>query len=353
MKVETITGPASAAVSIAMGDDALLDDVVGTADSAHAFLRARWFRGPGGDLEVLAARRADGTPLAAIPLAIRSFGPVRIAEVAGPYWPYRSFPHSADMRDEEFVSMLSDPGARRLLGRAWRMGPVLAGDPTADRLVRLAGAAGWKLLERQLGHIFELDLAALRSEGEWPRAKTLRKNRWRERRLAEFGEVACCSFTGADWTAEQRGAMADIERTSWLAGLDEGGDTKFADPACRATWEAIAGDPVLAPMLFGSLMTIGGEPAAFTFGLQAGSTRYYIANNYSEKFGKFGPGKILLYKDFAHCAGLGVDRISWGAGDAGYKSEMGATPGPAIRDLLFVRGAGLAALLRPLFERTG
>jgi len=353
MKVETISGPASAAVSVARGDDALLDEVAGAADRAHRFLRAQWFRSTDDDLETLAACRADGTSLVAIPLTRRRIGPLTLAEVAGPYWPFRSFPISADAHDEELVAMLADSAAQRFLGRAWRLGPAYAGDPTADRLARLAGLAGWRVLERQLGNVFELDLAALRAEGEWPRAKTLRKNRWRERRLAEFGELAYCSFTGADWKAAHRDAMAEVERASWLAGLGEGGDTKFADAACRATWEAIAADQVLAPMLFGSLMTIGGEPAAFTFGLEAGATRYYIANNYNEKFGRFGPGKILLYRDFAECLDRGVSRISWGAGDAGYKSEMGAEASPAIRDLLFVRGAALAALIRPLFERGG
>jgi CelD/BcsL family acetyltransferase involved in cellulose biosynthesis len=351
MKLEAITGPAKSAVSIARLDDATLDALAATADPLHAFLRAQWFRSTESDLAILAARRADGAPLAAIPLATRRFGPLKLTEVAGPYWPFRSFPIAADMGDEELAAMLADSTARKLLGRAWRLGPAYAGDPTVDRLVRIAGAAGWQVLERKLGHVFELDLEALRAEGDWPRAKTLRKNRWRERRLEEFGALDFCSFTGADWTCEQRDAMAAVERASWLAGLEEGADTKFADPSCRAIWEAVAADPVLAPMLFGSLMTIGGEPAAFTFGLEVGTTRYYIANNYSETFGKFGPGKILLYKDFAEAADRGVSLVSWGAGDAGYKSEMGATRGPAIRDLLFVRGPFAAMALRRFFER--
>ena len=44
-------------------------------------------------------------------------------------------------------------------------------------------------------------------------------------------------------------------------------------------------------------------------------------------------------------------RISWGVGDAGYKSEMGAQPGEHLIDLLFVRNALLARLLSPWWER--
>jgi CelD/BcsL family acetyltransferase involved in cellulose biosynthesis len=93
-------------------------------------------------------------------------------------------------------------------------------------------------------------------------------------------------------------------------------------------------------------MTIGREPAAFTFGLEVGKVRYTIANAFDERFARHGPGKLLLYKDFESAAARGIERISWGSGDAGYKSEMGAQPGPAILDLLFVRSRILALPLR-------
>jgi len=341
MKLENIPKSTIAALSITLGDDAQLDVVASAADPAHGFLRAQWFRSSGSELDIVVASRPDGRPLAAISLTCRCFGPIRLGEVAGPYWPFHSFALAADMRDEELVALLADPAAHKLLGKAWRLGPTYAGDSTADRLVRLAEAAGWKVLEWDLGSVFELGLAALR------------KNRWRERRLGEFGDIEYCSFTGSDWTSAHRDAMAQVERTSWLATLEQGSDTKFADSGCYAVWESIVGDVRLAPMLFGSLMTTGGEPEAFTFGLEVGATRYYIANNYNEKFAKFGPGKTLLYRDFASCSLAGITRISWGAEDTSYKSEMGAVSGPSIRDLLFVRGAGTAALLRPLFERAG
>jgi CelD/BcsL family acetyltransferase involved in cellulose biosynthesis len=79
--------------------------------------------------------------------------------------------------------------------------------------------------------------------------------------------------------------------------------------------------------------------------------RYYIANNYDQRFNQFGAGRVLLYDDFARAGERGVRRISWGVGDAGYKSEMGAQPGAHLIDLLFVRNALLARLLSPWWER--
>ena len=229
-----------------------------------------------------------------------------------------------------------------------------------DAVVGEAGHAGTQVAVGQIVGLadvgvvedLELDLAALTADGKWPSTKTQRKNRWRKRRLEEDGgPIREEFFTGADWTAAQRDAMAAIEAASWLGKLEGGGDTKFRDPAMRAYWEGLCKDPALATMLFGSLMWIGDVPAAFTFGVEAGDTRYYIANNYDERFTQFGPGRVLLYDDFARAAEHGIDTVSWGLGDAGYKTEMGAKPGPEMVDLLFVRSGLLASVARKWWER--
>lgn len=327
-----------------------IDAIADAGESRRAFLRHAWYEA-GGAEHWAAARRPGGEPLAAFPLTSQRRGPATIRQVAGCYWPFRSVPLAPDAGEDELAQLLGDRSIRTALGRVWRWGPVYGDDPAARRIAAAARAAGWQVLEKPLGVCFELDLAALRERGEWPSRKTLRKNRWRKRRLAEAGEVACRFGTAADWTAADRDAMAEVEANCWLAALDGGGETKFRDPQQRRFWERCAEDPALSKMLFFSLMTIGGAPAAFTFGIEAGDARYYVANNYDERFARFGPGRVLLYDDFERAAERGVTRISWGSGDAGYKSEMGARPGPEIRDLLFVRGALLAALLAPLWRR--
>ena len=104
-------------------------------------------------------------------------------------------------------------------------------------------------------------------------------------------------------------------------------------------------------MFASSRLLIGGEPAAFAFGIEAGGIRHDIANGYSKRFAAYGPGKLLLYRDFERAADRGITRVDWGSGDAGYKSEMGATEGPEIVDLLFVRSRPLAAGLRRWWSR--
>ena len=328
--------------------EAAIFDRLAEAGPAHrAFLRGAWFAGA--PLKFI-ARDSEGAPLAAFALAERRKGPLALREVGGGYWPFRGVPMAPRVSGEDLARALSTHGPD--LGRIWRLGPAEAGDPALDTLVEAARRAGWRVLTRPLGTVFELDLAALSASDDWPSAKTQRKNRWRKRRLEEEdGAIRTEVFSGADWTPSQRDAMAAIEAASWLGGLDGGGDTKFRDPAMRAYWEGLCTDSALASMLFGSVMRIGDTPAAFTFGVEAGDTRYYVANNYDKRFTRFGPGRVLLYEDFARAAERGIARVSWGLGDAGYKSEMGAKPGAQMVDLLFVRSGILAAVLRPWWER--
>jgi CelD/BcsL family acetyltransferase involved in cellulose biosynthesis len=319
------------------------DAAAEAADPRHAFLRGRWAEAAApGAVTRWAAMRADGSPLAVLPLVDHKIGPVAVREVAGCYWPYRSIAVAADATGGELAAMLQDPRLRRALGPAWRLGPVFDNDPAATRLREAAAQAGWTILTRRLGTCFEIYVAALLAEGPWPRGPTMKKNRWREKQLAKSGPVELHAFSGATWSAAERDAIAAIERNSWLAKLGEEAACQFADSARRLYWESVAADPVIAGMIFGTILNVGGVPAAFSFGLQVGTTRYQIANNFDERFAEHSAGRTLLLKDFERAAAAGVRRISWGSGDAGYKSEMGAQPGPAILDLLFVRPKLLA-----------
>ncbi len=328
-------------------------DLAAAADSRlHAFLRAAWFGAAAGAAPVatLTGRRAvSGEPIVALPLVERRLGWMRLREVPGSYWPYRSFPVASDASEAELTSFLASVEARAELGRAWRVGPVYADDATAHRTMKAARHAGWTVLTRRLGTCYAVDLKGLLATGSWPSGKTLRKNRWLERRLGAAGALEFSTVSGASWSAETFDRLAAIESESWVGRRAGPRDAKFLDPHNRRAWERAVGDPVIAGQLACSLLHVGGEPAAFTFSLRSGNTLYFIANSFSERFAEGSPGRILLYRDFQQAAAAGVETIGWGAGDPGYKSEMGARPGPEILDLLFVRGP-LAALARPLWR---
>ncbi len=328
-------------------------DLAAAADARdRAFLRSAWFGAAAGDAAVatLVGRRAvSGEPIIALPVVQRRLGWLALHEVPGSYWPYRGFPVARDAGDAELTHFFAAAETRADLGRAWRVGPIYADDPTVSPVTAAARQAGWTVLSRRLGTCYRIDLEALAATGSWPSTKTLRKNRWLERRLGETGELEFSNVSGDQWSAETFDLLAAIESESWVGRQ---GDAKFLAPASRSAWERAVRDPILAAQLGCSILRVGGVPAAFTFSLRSGSTLHFIANSYSERFAEGSPGRILLYRDFQQALAAGVETIGWGAGDPGYKSEMGARPGPDILDLLFVRGP-LAALARPLWRSRG
>lgn len=331
-----------------------IDALAEADDPRRAFLRARWFAASANPtLQTTLLHDPGGVPLLALPLVRHGFGPATIRQVAGAYWPFRGIPTDSRASVEMLTVALSGRDARRALGQAWRIGPVVAADAAVTRLREAAERAGWHCLERHVGALFCLDLVALQTTGNWPSNKGRQKDRWRVRQLEKTGPVRIETYTGCDWTSATRDAMAAIEAASWVGQLAEGGDTKFHDPSLRRFWERAAQDPVIAAMFRGAILWVGETPAAFTFGLEAGDTRYCIANNFDRRFEKFSPGRVLLYHDFEDAARRGLARIDWGIGDAGYKGPMGAHADSPVSDLLFVRGSLFAGVLAPVWRRGG
>jgi CelD/BcsL family acetyltransferase involved in cellulose biosynthesis len=344
-----ITPPRAATIACEAGFSAALDEAAAGADPRHAFLRRAWFQAAGGAAAVtLVSIGPDGRVLAALPTVATGPRLLGIRAVPGSYWPLRSFPIAEDARDADLAALLSHPA----LGRAWRVGPVNADDPSASRLVGLARLLGWTVLERRIATSFVLDIGPARAAGPWPRSSTLKKNRFHEKHLAAHGALAWRFLSGADWTPALFDALAQVEAASWI-GERPDADAKFTAPRQRAIWEAAASDPLLAGAMHVGLLEVGGVPAAFSFGIEAGRTRYCIATSYDRRFAKHSPGKLVSYRTYLDAADRGISFFDDGAGDGGHKSVMGETPGPEIMDYLFVRGRALAAVLRPLWARSG
>ena len=322
------------------GASLALDRLAESAAGAHGFLRAAWF-GAAADasLATLVARRAEGAPVAAIPTVSRGKGPLRLREVPGSYWPYRSFPVAGDAGEAELAAMLASPASAKLLGRAWRLGPIYSDDPTGARLAAAAREAGWTVLRRRLATSYRIDLKRLTADGPWPSTKTLRKNRWLERRLEEMGALEFRTVTGADWSAAIFDTLAGIEKESWVGAKADAarhqvpsprepaecgsGRSRIppSPPACRAACSTSAARPPPSPSASGAARPFIISPTAIASAspsaAPAGSCSIAISSSAAE---------------------AGIETIGWGAGDPGYKSEMGAEAGPEIVDYLIVRG---------------
>jgi CelD/BcsL family acetyltransferase involved in cellulose biosynthesis len=345
---------AAVAIEVAVEEGLVpaIDAAAASADPRHLFLRRAWYAAAAGPRpRTVVGRRPDGRVACALPIVTASLPGLR--EIPGGYWPFRSFPVAQDMTDDELATFLSSTETRRALGAAWRIGPVYEDDPTLDRLRRVVGRSGWRALSRHIAPSFRLDIAGLAADGGWPRNSTLRKNRFHEKHLASHGPLEWRFVSGRDWTPALFDALAAVERRSWIQSETDGTDAKFMAPRHRRLWEGAAADPILADAMRAAILDIDGEPVAFSFDLDAGAMKYAIANSYDERFAKHSPGKCLYYRNLVEAMGRGIGMVDWGAGDSGYKRTIGAEPGPAIVDILFVRNSMLAALIKPLWRRSG
>lgn len=325
----------------------IIDEVARRAPATRAFLRAAWYGCmPADAVSTIVARTDDGRPFAALPTIAAQRWLPRLRTVAGSYWPFRSPVIAEGVAPDAIAAMIAHPRFRRMLSPLWRMGPVHADDPLAELVLEAARSDGWTVLTRSLGRTWRLDLAALGRDGGWPRKSTLRRLRGYERSLAAHGPVRVQSISGGEWNPEVVETLAEIERNSWLGEAGRARDPKFLDRRRRQRWLRALEDPAIADALSATLLYAGEWPVAFSFDLRAGPVQYSIASSYDRRLAACRPGKIVTYHQFDHALAAGVVLIDLGAGDSGYKREMGAEPGPEIRDHLIIRHRLLAAVLR-------
>jgi CelD/BcsL family acetyltransferase involved in cellulose biosynthesis len=338
------------------GLSALIDAVAEQADEGHRFLRYQWFAASlaayGGRARTLIVER-DGYPVIALPLG--GFGPVaaRLAAIPGCYWPFRGFPACTDASDGAF-DVLVDRLGQEVNGL--RIGPSYDGDPAVTGLIAAARRRRWVVLDRFVADSYLLDMAAAQSQGSWPRASTLKKNRFHEKHLADHGVLDWRFLSGDDLAAGGFDQLAEIEQKSWIAAHTDGSDAKFTKRGHGAFWRQAAADPVIAGMMSAALLTVDGAPAAFSFDLNLATLKYAIANSYDPAFAKHSPGRLLYYRNLIRALQQGMTKVDWGAGDSGYKSTIGAEPGPAIRDWLLLRPGApsmLGRVLQGMWRRSG
>lgn len=312
--------------------------------SGHGFLRAAWYGADGAEgLRSFLVAGADGAPLAVIPHV--PFGPALAGarKVPGAYWPFRSPLLAPACTPFHLAGALRDPAARSL-GPVWRVGPARRDDPAIVLLRDAAREAGWTVLARPAGTSWVIDCEALRAGG-WPRASTARRIRRIERRLPETGAVSWEAIRGKAWNNSVLEELAAIEAASWIAAKTDGSGAKFLTESQRARWRAALTDPVIADMLCATILRVDGRAVAFSFDLDDGPVRYGIAGSYVSEFSQFEVGKLANHRALADAIAAGQSLVDLGAGDSGYKREMGAVRGYDLDDFLFVRSRTAARVM--------
>lgn len=343
-------------ITLENGFAAAIDAVADRGDKARSFLRVAWYAGTSpdsGGASTLLLRRADGTPLAALPTL--PVGPAILGarRVPGSYWPFRSIPLAADITAEEIEALFAHPAMRRLVSPFLRIGPVYDDDPALAALTGAARDTGWTMLRRHLGTSYRIDVTGQLAAGPWPRKSSQRRLRTYEKQLAAIGALTIRHIAGSDWSPQVLCDLAAIEAQSWVGQDTDGSGAKFLTEPMRAGWLRAVADRTLADMLTATILYLGDRPVAFTFDMLCGNVQYGIAGSYDKEFAAHSPGKLVAYRQYDVALERGITTIDLGAGDSGYKRAQGAVPGPEIVDCLIVRHRPLAALLRRKWEGGG
>lgn len=349
---QTRITPAALTVENVAGAPCVLDTLAEQGLGGHHFLRAAWFAaGANEGSHTLLAKDEHGAPLLAIPAA--PFGPALIGarKVPGSYWPFRSALAARDAQPEQVAAALAAPAARAL-GPVWRLGPVPANDPVTRLLAQGASAAGWRMIVQHTGTVWTINLDALRARG-WPSRSTARKLRRYEARLNTLGPVEWRYVRGTGWDEGALEAMGSIEAASWVTQRTDGSGAKFLRPHQRALWRKALGDPVLANMLCATILMVGGRPVAFSFDLDDGPVQYGIAGSFVSDLADYNVGRLANYRALADAIADGQAVMDMGAGDGGYKRDMGAAAAYDLVDLLFVKNPLAARALRGWWEAQG
>jgi len=333
-------------VRISQGFPESLNALAERAAGPRHFLRDSWYRAGSADDGKTFIAESRGRLLAAIPTT--SLGPSLIGArtVPGSYWPFRSFLVDPDGGVEALAAILSDAETIAALSPVWRVGPVYRDDPAIALIKKAAPRAGWTILLRPLGQTYLFDLGAMLANAAWPRRTTRRRLANYERQLERQGQVGFRTVTGAGWSESVMDALARIESRSWVGQQSDTSGTKFLNPDQRRFWSEALADPAIARCASATILSVGDQPAAFSFDLRSGDVQYSIASSFDEAFASARPGKIVTYRQLQEAGEAGVRQVALGMGDSGYKREMGAVPGPEVIDLLIVRSRPVARILR-------
>lgn len=293
---------------------------------------ARW-RPP---CRYLTLRDENGSPAGVLPLATMQFGPLKFAAGAGHFLPYRGVPlASAPEVREATCATLADALPDLIRARVGlRLGPIAAHDPMCNGLALALRARGWAVATKALGTSFVVDLPQTVAEFNKVCSGIVKRANYYERRLGKAGKLEIAQHRGLaarGWT-KPLDDVAAIERNSWIS---EGrGSVLFDTPQAREFWRRVLADDFLSASFRLWIMYFDGRPISFSCNLDAGNTRYILANLYDAAFKDHRCGNILARHVISGAIEDGRKSIDWGQGNSGYKQLWRAAPAHAVHDLL-------------------
>jgi CelD/BcsL family acetyltransferase involved in cellulose biosynthesis len=276
---------------------------------------------------------------------------VSILALAGYYWPFRAPLIVPDHADESARAMVEWTRSH-LPSIPWRCGPVPRGTPAIESLINAFTSIGWSVMEKRVGETYAVTLNDGFAAYEQGIRALSKKMTYYERRLRRSGNVE--TWTGTRGSAiVQRRVLQDletIEARSWVSARAIG-KPKFIGDRNRAFWNRLLAAREAVETLRPMILYLDDRPISYSLNLDAGNTRYIVANGYDEEFSIHSPGMLLAYQVLRDAAHTGKSVIEWGLGDSGYKSRWGATENLRLVDLLLLPGTARGYLEMQLVKR--
>jgi hypothetical protein len=279
---------------------------------------------------------------------------VKILSLGGYYWPFRGACRKEKMiSSKQFGLKMADMLNSRAPAWALRLSPILDSDEAMQSLSEELHALGWYKFVRDCGKVFEIELPSTVEELYKTVSPSLLRNiRYMMRRAEkELGLLQWQRFAGDSLTSEIIEKAALIEEKSWVTAKQ--GDTKLLGSENRRFWQQVIDSPQPGAEVVLWVLTIAGQPAAFSFHVETERTLFIIANGYDESLAQYSFGSILTHQVMSDAISRGRRLLDWGSGDSGYKQKWGAKGSSSLQEHIFFRPTWLGTVAARVLQRTG
>ncbi len=291
--------------------------------------QAAWLRNigaPAGVTPAIVVGRAEGGEIVfLLPLAVEGRALVRrLTFFASDLCDY-----NVPLLEPGFAAALGADGFRGL----WReIGRLLQADRrfrhhlvVLDKMPDLVGDAPNPMLG--LGVSLNASGAYLaKLSGDWDsfyagkrNASWRKRDRWKRKRLGDFGAVAVVDAGGPEEKASTLRTLF-AQKARFFARL--GVPDLFTRPGYADFFLDVATMPEMADRVHVSSLTVAGQAAATNLGLISGGRYYHVLVSYCEgELKRFGPGAVHLQELLRHAIARGCTLFDFTIGDEGYKRE--------------------------------
>ena len=340
-----MTSAISVAMTVTCPDDVDWEGLSASISPEHQFLSKPWYlawalaflpmerwRGP---LRWVVARHATDGVTGIIPFAEQRLGPLSTLSLGGYYWPFRAIPFNSDMASETARAIVNWAHSNSP-STVWRLGPTPRGSPALEAVIGAFSEGGWTVVEKQVGETYAIKAVGGFDAYERSMAHLIKKVAYYERRMNRSGNVHI--GTGpAGGEMFRRQLLRDLEAVearSWVTKND-GGKPKFVGERNKRFWTHLA-ESVVFDTIRPMILYIDDRPISYSLNIDAGTTRYIVANGYDDEFNSNSPGMVLAYHVLRDASRCGRSIVEWGQGDSGYKSRWGAVEHLKLVDLLIL-----------------